>query len=85
MLTEAKAQAQAKCGPGGERASATAEVTSVVLGFCGVADMLTGAGGLSFDTTFGRSAAGVGASGSSFPGGFPGGFSIPNGAAATSG
>lgn len=42
MLNQAKAMAQAKCGAGVAESISKAEATSVVLGFCGLADLIPG-------------------------------------------
>jgi hypothetical protein len=53
VLNEAKAMAQAKCGPGAAESITKAEASSLVLGFCGLLDFFPG-----FDFNFGSSQSG---------------------------
>jgi hypothetical protein len=52
VLNEAKAMARAKCGAAGAESVAKSEATSLVLGFCGLFDLLP------FDFSFGTSQSG---------------------------
>jgi hypothetical protein len=40
VLNEAKAMAQARCGAGAAESISKAEATSMVLGFCGLLDLI---------------------------------------------
>lgn len=46
VLNEAKAMARARCGPSGAESFARSQTNSLVLGFCGLMDLIPGLGGI---------------------------------------
>jgi len=82
VLNQAKALAQSACGSGAANSIARAEATSLVMGFCGLLDMVPGGGGMGWSGgSTGSSTAGPGAAADGSGLGWTGGRSATGGLA----